>query len=87
MTYGNVITAGGWGMWLLAAVFVGALITWMVLLARRRSQRASTRDAAERTLAERFARGEIDRNDFTHRLAELHEAQHYRGHPREETRS
>jgi len=79
---------GGWGtglaMGLIWLVFWGALVTWIVLLVRRPTRTTPRTDTTpERILAERFARGEIDHDEHTNRLAVLHEAQR----PREQVRS
>lgn len=77
---------GGWGYVLMVISFVlfwGAIITAIVLFARsigpgNRSQNpASGAGHAEDLLAERFARGEIDEDEYTSRLNVLR-----RGHRR-----
>ena len=71
----------GWGGWLAMSVFWGLLIALAVWLVR--SLRADTsRDnqgppptpgsRADEVLAERFARGEIDAEEFTQRRELLH---------------
>lgn len=60
----------GWGMlgmWLVMALVVGGIWAWS------RSARGSwgSRDAAERVLRERFARGEIDGETFRQMVAQL----------------
>lgn len=71
---GNI---GGWGYVLMAISFVvfwGAVIAAIVLLARAVGPGRRGRDLtagtgyAENLLAERFARGEIDENEYTARL-------------------
>ncbi|SEK55221.1 SHOCT domain-containing protein [Nonomuraea pusilla] len=71
--------AGGWGMALMiftTLVFWGALITAIVLAARYMG-RTTSRDmppreaAPEDILAQRFARGEIDSDEYQARLATL----------------
>ncbi|MET4144806.1 hypothetical protein [Arthrobacter sp. UYCo732] len=68
---------GGWGYALMVISFVlfwGAVIAAIVLLARavgpgnRSHDPASGAGYAENLLAERFARGEIDENEYTARL-------------------
>ncbi|MEJ7705718.1 MAG: hypothetical protein WKF47_19830 [Geodermatophilaceae bacterium] len=71
----------GWGWWTLMTlgmiVFWGALIVGVVLLLR--SPRSATgpsaspavRPSPERILAERFASGEIDENEYSGRLDAL----------------
>jgi putative membrane protein len=74
---------GGWGagdwlaMSLMMAVFWGALIALVVWLVRsiHGDQTTDTKPAtthADDVLAERFARGEIDEDEFTRRHALLH---------------
>jgi putative membrane protein len=72
----------GWGgivfMGLLAALFV-ALIVWIIvsLTSRRRveapssSTHTSSKSAAKAILDERYARGEIDRDDYLQRKGDL----------------
>lgn len=68
----------GWG-WLVMtvgmAVFWGLLITLAVLLvrgmSRPRGESDEFRPSPERLLAERFARGEIDEQEYRGRLAAL----------------
>lgn len=72
---------GGWAyvlMWVSFVLFWGAVIVGLVLLARstgggnRRPDVGGPRSRfAEDLLAERFARGEIDENEYTARLAAL----------------
>jgi putative membrane protein len=71
---------GGWGMVLMAAsnlLFWGLLVAGTVALVyylgRRPRQGGSATDAStpQRVLAERFARGEIDEEDYTRRLQVL----------------
>ncbi len=78
--YGNGI--GGWGYFLMAigmALFWGAVIFGIVALVRH--GRAQRREPAEppapepeRLLAERFARGEIDEDEYIQRLTSLRAA-------------
>ncbi len=60
---------GGWGMMLgwLIPLLVIALIVWLVL----RRPGGTGEDPAERTLRERYARGEIDEETYRRMLAEL----------------
>jgi putative membrane protein len=74
---------GGWGagewlaMSLMMLIFWGALITLGIWLVRRTRSTPTTpeppapTDGAERLLAERFARGEIDETEFTRNRALL----------------
>ena len=72
----------GWGGWLMMGVFalvclalVGALIYWLVQGARGgfgpQDSEPSTRPLAQSTLAERFARGDIDEDEFLRRKTVL----------------
>jgi putative membrane protein len=68
---------GGW-IWIVAMVlFWGGLLTAAVYLIRRRPAPAATGGAdtgpAEMALAERYARGEIDAEEYRRRLAVLRE--------------
>ena len=72
-----------WGMYvamIVSAVFfwsvVAALVVWAVRSHRRdrvpfAEPRGGTGSRAEEVLAERFARGEIDEQEYTHRRAVL----------------
>jgi putative membrane protein len=74
---------GGWGNWLAMAMmmvlFWGLIVAGIVALVRylggpRQNDRlgpASERPDAEELLAERFARGEIDEDEFTRRREAL----------------
>jgi putative membrane protein len=79
--FGHNMGSWGWsGMVLAMIVFWGLLITGIVLLIRILGQRrpGSTNktvpETAERLLAERFARSEIDETEYRARLAALHDA-------------
>lgn len=81
MYWGNGM--GGWGYFLMAlnmAVFWGLLITAIVLLVRylggehRRSAPPTAGSNPGRMLAERYARGEIDDEEYQRRLAVLRSA-------------
>lgn len=80
---------GGWGagewlaMTLMMVVFWGALIALVVSLVRsfRRDQETGTTPAlthADDVLAERFARGEIDEDEFIRRRELLHTGRRHR---------
>ncbi|OXM45427.1 SHOCT domain-containing protein [Amycolatopsis alba] len=65
---------GGWiGMLLLITVLVlvGGLITVSMILLRRSTRPSENHDQAIRILNERFARGEIDQDEFEARRAVL----------------
>jgi putative membrane protein len=61
----------GWGMmgfgWVIGLVVIGVLV-WAVIQA---TQRWGDPGTAEATLADRFARGEIDDDEYRRRLAAL----------------
>ena len=74
---------GGWG-WAATTIssllFLGlvGLVAWLVVGAARRSgggsyrpARTAGQDTAEQLLADRFARGEIDEDEYRRRLATL----------------
>jgi putative membrane protein len=70
------LTGWGWvAMTLSMVVFWGLLITLAVVLVRGLNRAAGQADgprpSPERLLAERFARGEIDEDEYRRRLATL----------------
>jgi putative membrane protein len=78
MMYWTNHDLSGWGwvaMMLSMVVFWGLLITLAVVLVRGLNRPAGQADEArpspERLLAERFARGEIDEDEYRRRLATL----------------
>jgi putative membrane protein len=60
-----------WITWMV--LFWGALLTAGVYLIRRRPTRASAGPSAEEVLAQRYARGEIDADEYRQRQAVLRE--------------
>jgi putative membrane protein len=68
----------GWGGWLLmtaSMVAFWALVAWVVAAAIRAARPPSPRTSdPERILAERFATGEIDDDEFHRRLDSLRDA-------------
>ncbi|MDP3983667.1 MAG: SHOCT domain-containing protein [Acidimicrobiia bacterium] len=64
----------GWGMWLIGPVMMVAIV-WLVVWLVRDTAAATalgTRPAGSRNiLEERFARGEIDQDEYLARLATL----------------
>jgi putative membrane protein len=54
-------------------LFWGGLLAAGVYFLRRRPTRASAGPSAEEVLAERYARGEIDAEEYRQRRAVLHE--------------
>ena len=78
MMYWTNHDLSGWGwvaMMLSMVVFWGLLITLAVVLVRGLNRTAGPADAPrpspERLLAERFARGEIDEDEYRRRLTTL----------------
>jgi putative membrane protein len=73
---------GMWLLWLAIAVVVILLIGWLIQMARAPGGGAASGpgagsgerrlDSAEEILRERYARGEIDREEFDARLRDLH---------------
>ena len=73
------LTGWGWvAMTVGMAVFWGLLITFVVVLVRGLNRPADQvpgqRPSPEQLLAERFARGEIDEDEYRRRLATLTDA-------------
>ena len=64
---GTMGWAGGIGMLVLMALVLAALVTLAVVLGRRGPHPPSPGDTARRILDERFARGEIDQEEYEHR--------------------
>jgi putative membrane protein len=70
--YGNGPWHGGPGWWLVFPVLFWVLVLSAAgYIAYRMSPRRSARSTAERTLAERFARGEIDAHELRERRSAL----------------
>lgn len=67
--------AWGWGMGIFGALFmilVVGLIVWLIVYLARDSQgRGTTAKGALDLLDERYARGEIDREEYLERRADL----------------
>lgn len=76
MMYWN--NGSGWVGWLMMMVFMVAfwgLIAWVVVtLVRGQSGTRHQQRSAEDILAERFARGEIDQDEYAKRLDALRSA-------------
>jgi putative membrane protein len=72
---GDHMSGWGWvGMTLSTVLFVGLLVLGGLLLVRTaRPQEPPTPSSPELLLAERFARGEIDEEEYRRRLATLAE--------------
>lgn len=64
----------GWAGWLMPTltmlIFLGGLAALIIFLARRPADRSSS--TPDRILAERFARGDIDEDEFQQRQRALH---------------
>ncbi|HEX5598380.1 MAG TPA: SHOCT domain-containing protein [Micromonosporaceae bacterium] len=72
MHYGYGGTA--WPMWIMMMVFwlgVILLVVWLVNSQRNRSAAVDDKSTARRILAERYARGELDTEEFNRRLENL----------------
>jgi putative membrane protein len=62
---------GGSGMWIFWILIIVALI-WLVIFATRRESGSSTRQkSAREILQERYARGEIERDEFEQKKKDL----------------
>jgi putative membrane protein len=59
--------------WLLATVLVIGLTVWLVTRYTSPNNAADASATARRILAERYARGELNTDEYAHRLAELRE--------------
>ena len=75
--YYDHLSAWGWfgmitGMVLFWGLIFAAILFAVRGLNRRDSQPSADRATPEQLLAERFARGEIDETEYTHRLDTLH---------------
>lgn len=79
MWWGDGWGVGAWiAMSLMMVVFWGGLVALVVYLVRssrtdREDRRVDDTHRAEEVLAERFARGEIDEDEFTKRRELLHQ--------------
>ena len=70
--WGHGPGAGGPGWWLVFPIVFWALVLSVVgYLIYRRSPKQQARNAAERTLAERYARGEISEEELRQRRTVL----------------
>jgi putative membrane protein len=58
--------------WLLVTVLTVGLVVWLVVGYARPRNGADDTGTARRILAERYARGELDTEEYTQRLAALH---------------
>jgi putative membrane protein len=74
MDYGNMMDgAGGWWVWgtlmMIVAIAVVALVVWLIVRNPRADERRS--GSARDILSERYARGEIDSEEYEERLKKL----------------
>ncbi|HEX6969567.1 MAG TPA: SHOCT domain-containing protein [Micromonosporaceae bacterium] len=63
-----------WPMWGLMMVFwlaVIALLVWLAVRYTRTHSNGDDKESARRILAERYARGELDTDEYHHRLDNL----------------
>jgi putative membrane protein len=83
MSYAAAVGPSGWSlvaMTVLVGLFIGLSVAGYALLSRgRRTARRAARSAAQRLLDDRFARGEIDEQEYLHLAAELTEARPSKG--------
>jgi putative membrane protein len=75
MDYGNMMDGGGgWWIWgplmMIVAIAVIALVVWFVRNPRAEDRQSSS---AREILRERYARGEIDSEEYEERLRKLHQ--------------
>lgn len=64
----------GWGMWLIGPIMLVAIIwllVWLVRDSRGATGQGMSPTGPRATLDERFARGEIERDDYLERVATL----------------
>lgn len=64
----------GWGwLWMLVPVLLVALVVWLLVRSSRQGQATGGADRSDpmRILEDRFARGEIDREEFERRRSAL----------------
>jgi putative membrane protein len=74
MDYGNMMDGGGgWWVWgtllMVVAIAVVALVVWLIVRNPRADDRPSS--SARDILSERYARGEIDSEEYEERLRKL----------------
>jgi putative membrane protein len=67
---GTCMSQMWWAMWIPSVIILGALVTLGIWAVRRFSEPRGDSNA-RRILEERFARGEIDADEFHSRLAAL----------------
>jgi putative membrane protein len=70
--YGFMWPMGGMMVgWLLLTAIVTAMVVWLVVTSSRTRGGSEELGAARRILAERYARGELDTEEYTDRLRML----------------
>ncbi len=70
--YGSMVPMGAMmGGWLLLTVLAVGLVVWLVVSYTRPPTSMQDVNAARRILAERYARGELDTEEYTQRLTTL----------------
>lgn len=75
---------GGWLLMMLSMVVFWGLVIWAIVAIFRPGHRSGSRRDAEQLLAERFAAGQIDEQEYLSRLETLRFAQ--RGGPEDRDR-
>ena len=70
--YGFMWPMGGMMVgWLVLTALVAAVVVWLVVTSSHARGGSEDMGAARRILAERYARGELDTDEYTHRLRML----------------
>jgi putative membrane protein len=73
MDYGNMMGGGGWWIWgtvmMVVAIAVVVLVVWLIVRNPRADDGRS--GSARDILSERYARGEIDSEEYEERLKKL----------------
>jgi putative membrane protein len=62
---------GMWWFWLLVVAVIGVVIWLLARNAGRRNPGDSGGESPEQTLKQRYARGEIDEQEYQHKLRQL----------------
>jgi putative membrane protein len=75
MDYGNMMDGGGgWWIWgtlmMIVAIALIAVVVWLIARNSRADDGRSS--SARDILSERYARGEIDSEEYEERLSKLH---------------
>jgi putative membrane protein len=73
MDYGNMMDGGSWWIWgtlmMVVAIALIAVVVWLIVRNPRADNRRS--NSAREILSERYARGEIDSEEYEKRLRKL----------------